>query len=452
MPYERISRTPSRVALAALLLLATEACKKGEGERAPAPIPSASASAPPETPNEGTRTARALALQKPTGSSPIDKEIEVLVRRIEKTPEPMEPWILLGRAWIRKARLSSDPGYYLNAGASADLVLQREPKNRPARNLRAAVLLESHAFTEAKDLAEQVLLDDPEDLFALGTKSDAALDLGHFDEALTSAQRLMDLKPSLPAYARAGHLRWLQGDANGAKKNYRAAMDAYDPRDPEPFAWVLVQAAKIFWYEGDVDGADKGFDRALDAVRDYPPALVGKARVALAKGDGKRAADLAARAFAKSPLCEMAWVLSDARKAAGDEKGAAEAEKRLVEIGRASDRRTLAAFYATKDKEHDEALSLLRAELSIRKGIYTSDALAWALYRKGDFAAARKESDEALAHGTREPALLFHAGAIRIAQGEKKEGDKLVREALRLNPHFDPTAAAEAKKLLGQEG
>nr|WP_240806890.1 hypothetical protein [Polyangium spumosum] len=434
--------------LAALLVLVIPACKKAESEARPAPTSSAAAAPPAE--DEGARTTRALALQKPNGSSVIDKEIELLERRIEKTPEPIDPWILLGRAWIRKARFEADPGYYLNAGAAADLVLGRAPKNRPARNLRAAVLLESHAFVEAKDLAAQILAEDPDDLLALGTKSDAALELGHFDEALASAQRFMDLKPSLPSYARAAHLRWLQGDATGAKKNYRAAMDASDPRDPEPFAWVLVEAAKVFWHEGDVDGADKGFDRALSAVSDYPPALVGKARVALAKGETKRAVELAARAFARSPLCETAWLLGDARKAAGDEKGAAEAYERVAQIGRASERRALAAFHATRDEKHDEALALIREEMAVRKGIHTTDVLAWALYRKGDLAAARKESDAARAHGTREPTLLFHAGAIRIAQGEKNEGEELVREALAMNPHFDPTAAAEAKKLLGQ--
>ena len=455
-PSERISRTPSRWALAALLVLVIPACNKATQETPPAPLVSAaaapSASVGPPAQDDATRTTRALALQKPSGSSTVDKEIEILVRRIEKTPEPIEPWILLGRAWVRKARYEADPGYYLNAGAVADLVLGREPKNRAARNLRAAVLLESHAFVEAKDLADQILADDADDLLALGTKADAALELGDFDEAVASAQRLMDLKPSLPAYGRAGLLRWLQGDPAAAKKNYRAAMDASDPRDPEPLAWVLVEAAKVFWYEGDVDGADKGFDRALSAVAEYPPALVGKARVALAKGDAKRAAELAARAFAKSPLCETAWLLGDTRKAAGDEKGAEEAYKRVAAIGHATDKRTLAAFLAAKNKDADEALTLLREEMKVRKGIHTTDVLAWALYRKGDFAAARKESDAARAHGTREPVLLFHAGAIRIAQGEKKEGEKLVREALAMNPHFEPNAVAEAHKLLGEGG
>lgn len=394
--------------------------------------------------------ARLLALQKPSGSSIVDKEIDVLQKAAEKNPDSMDAWILLGRAWARKARWTKDPGYWLNTDACAKVVLEREPKHRLARALVGMVLLEQHAFADAKDVADQLLLEDKDDLEALGLKSDAALEMGQFDEALTAAQKMMDLKPNLPSYARAAHLRWLQGDANAAKKIYRAAFDARDPRDPEPFAWLLAEAALIFWHEGDIEGADKGFDKALDTFTDEPSALLGKARVALAQGNAQRAAEHAQRAFARSPICEAAWILGDARSKAGDERGAEEAYKQLIDCGRKSDKRTLAAFFATKNRDVDEAVSLAKEEAKVRQDIHTRDVLAWALYRKGDFTAARKESDAATAHGTKEPILLYHAGAIRIAQGEKKEGEKLVREAIALNPHFEPTASVEAKKLLGE--
>ena len=41
--------------------------------------------------------------------------------------------------------------------------------------------------------------------------------LGRFDDAVKAAQKMNDLKPSLPAYSRASHLRWLRGDVEGAK-------------------------------------------------------------------------------------------------------------------------------------------------------------------------------------------------------------------------------------------
>jgi tetratricopeptide (TPR) repeat protein len=230
----------------------------------------------------------------------------------------------------------------------------------------------------------------------------------------------------------------------------KLAMDARDPSDPEPGAWVVVQAAMIFWHEGDYDGADKGFGQALEAVREYPPALVGKGRVALAKGDWKRAIDLLERAYRQSPLVETAWLLGDAKHAAGDAAGAAEAYARVVKTGRQTDPRTLALYYATKDIEHDEALRLADAERKVRDDVYTEDAFAWALYRAGKLAEARAASDKALALGTKDARLLYHAGAIRIATGDRSGGEPLLREALKLNPKFDVTGAAEAEKALSR--
>ncbi|UQA63702.1 tetratricopeptide repeat protein [Polyangium aurulentum] len=433
------------MALAALLWTLPLACNKAEP---PTPPKETAAPAAESAPKGGS--ARTLALQKPAGNPLVDREIEALQKVADKAGDKADPWILLGRAWIKKARESADPGYYLNASACADTVLGFEPKSRPARDLRGLVLVEQHAFADALDLAEQILIEDPDDLMALGTKSDALLELGRFDEAVKSAQRMVDLKPNLPSYARAAHLRWLQGDLDAAKSIYRQAMDARDPRDPEPHAWVLVNAAKVFWHEGDIEGADRGFERALGVLSDYPAALVGRARVALAQNDPKRAAELAERAYKKSPLPLHAWVLGDARKAAGDEKGAEEAYA-LVLKGRSTDPRTVALFLAVKGKDADEALALARKELGVRRDIYTRDTLAWALYRKGQIADARVESEAAIALGTKDASLLYHAGAIRIAAGDSEGGEKLVREALKTNPHFDPTGAAEAKKLLGEE-
>lgn len=434
-----------------LLVFATLGCRNSEKDVSPAPAVSASAhESAIKSDTSPQKVARLLALQKPGGSTALDKEIEILQKATEKNIDSLDPWILLGRAWARKARRTKDPGYWLNVDACAKVVFEREPKHRMARQLAAMVQLEQHAFADAKDAAEQLLLEDSDDLEALGLKSDAALELGQFDTALQAAQKMVDIKPNLPSYARAAHLRWLQGDSNAAKSIYKAAFDARDPRDPEPYAWILTEAALIFWHEGDIEGADKGFDKALEAFSDEPSALLGKARVALAKGDSKQALEFANRALAISGTAEAYWISSDAKILAGDTKGADEAAEKLVAIGQKSDKRTLAAYWATKNKNIDEALKLAKEEANIRQDIHTRDVLAWVYYRKGDFKAARKESDEAMAHGTKEPILLYHAGAIRLAQGEKKDGESLIREALKMNPHFDSTSSAEAKKLVGE--
>jgi tetratricopeptide (TPR) repeat protein len=394
-------------------------------------------------------TARALALADPAAPALVDAEIRGHQKKLEKLPQHIDTWILLGRAWVRKARETADPGYYLNSKACADIVLDFAPGNSLARNLIAQTLLNDHKFYEARDLAAEILAKEPEDLVALGTLSDALMEVGRYEEAVAAADKMVDLKPSLPSYARASYLIWLHGDTKRAASSARlAAESGRDPSFPEPRAWTLVQAALIFWHQGDYDGADAGFKLALKEFNDYPPALVGSARVALAKGDAKTAVELLEKAHKQNPLVETAWRLGDARAAAGDQKGAEQAYEIAVKDGRRTDHRTLALFFAVKNRDIDEAVQLAKGEMTVRPGIYTCDAYAWALYRKGKLPEAREAMDKATQLGTKDATLLYHAGAIRIAAGDKVEGVKLVREALALNPKFDPVGAAEAAKLV----
>jgi tetratricopeptide (TPR) repeat protein len=390
-----------------------------------------------------------LALAKTSGTSAVDTALATMREAAVKNPKKADLWIALGRAWIRKARESSDPGYYLHADACARMALALEPSNRLAQDLHAMVLLNDHKFEDARQAALAITEARNDDPVAYGTLSDALLELGRFDDAARATQTMMDLKPNLPSYSRASYIRWLQGDDAAAKEIARHAIDAGgDVRDTEPLAWVLVQASMIFWHEGDYEGAEAGFDRALASFPEFPPALVGKGRVAMARGDAKRAAELFGRAYGASPLAETAWLLGDARTAAGDIDGAKEAYGRVLEVGKKTDGRTLALFLATKNADPEHALHLAEAECHVRGDVYTDDALAWALYRNGRFPEAAKAIARATRLGTRDARLLYHEGAIHIAMGETGRGRELVVRALAMNPHFDTTGAAEAAALV----
>jgi tetratricopeptide (TPR) repeat protein len=444
MASPMLSLPPVRAALL-LGCIAAAACKPDPSPASPAPSAERVVDAAPSI-------ARRLALQKLEGKRPVDREIEARQKAVTgKAAENADAWVLLGRAWVKKARESSDPGFYLNANACAEIALEVAPGNRAALNLSALVLLNQHRFQDARDQAAQILAKAPHDRMALGTLSDALLELGRYAEATDAAQKMMDGKPNLPSYIRASYLEWLRGDAAAAIESAKAAIDAgRDPNDPEPRCWAMTQAAMIFWHRGDRAGADAGFAATLKECADYPPALAGRGRAALAGGEAARAAELLAASFAASPLAETAWLLGDARAAAGDAKGAAEAWAEVVRIGRAGDPRTLAQFYATKDRDREEAVRLAEAEKKVRDDLYTEDTLAWALHRVGRIAEARAAAEKGTALGTKDARLLYHAGAIRIAAGDKAAGEKLVREALSLCPGFDWSGAKEAEALLAR--
>jgi hypothetical protein len=100
-----------------------------------------------------------------------------------------------------------------------------------------------------------------------------------------------------------------------------------------------------------------------------------------------------------------------------------------------------------RDLPHDDALRLIEAERATRGGIYVDDVYAWALYRAGRIPEARAASNRAMRLGTLDACILYHAGAIRIADGDNS-GFGLVQKALNLNPKFDVTGSEEAARLL----
>jgi tetratricopeptide (TPR) repeat protein len=390
-----------------------------------------------------------LAMREAGGSASIDRHIGDLQRRLRREPSSPEAWLTLGEAWVLKAREEADPGLYHSAEDCARAALALARDSQRAHRLLGLVLLEDHRFGEARRLAEALVARAPDDAAAHGVLSDALLELGRTEEAAHSAQRMMDLKPNLPAYVRASYLLWLLGDVEGALESARLAVDAGG--EAEARAWARTQAALLRWSRGDLDGADAELERALAEAPEHAAAMVVRGRVALSRRDFAAARAWLERAHRRAPLPETAWLLGDARAASGDDAGAREAYDRVIRDGRAIDHRTLALFLATKGRELEEAVRLAEAERAVRRDVYTEDAYAWALFRSGRIAEADRAAREATRLGTPDPRLLWHAGAIRIASGARREGLALVRRALRLNPEFDLTGAAEAREVLARE-
>ena len=400
------------------------------------------------TPSSGE--SREICLANPEGGSSIDDAILHSQEQARRLSIEAEPWVLVGRGWVRKARLTADPGFYVNVRACVDTALSVAPGNRSALQLRALSLMNDHRFVEARSVADQILSREPNDAITLGVLSDALLELGEFDNAAAATQRMVDLQPDMASYSRAAYFRWLEGDTNNAKRFMRYALNGRDIQDREPTAWTFVQAGTMYWSEGDYEGADAVFAEALKWVPGHAPALTGRARVELSLGRPRQAVELLEKAYAINRLPETAWLLGDAREMAGDAAGARAAYEHVIREGRKTDHLTLALFYATKNREPEEALRLIEAERRVRGGIYVDDAYAWVLYRAGRIAVARAASDRALRLHTRDARLLYHGGVIRLAAGDP-QGRGLIRQALKLNPGFDWTAAAEASQVLKNE-
>lgn len=399
--------------------------------------------------------AERMALLPPPADSrsPVDAELSALQDRARRFPSKIENWILLGQTWIRRARESAEPGFYRNADACADMALRLQAGSPLALNLRALVLMNDHRFADARLVAEQILRRNDFDPMAWGTLSDALLEQGNVAAAEEAVGRMMALKPNLPAYSRASYLHFLRGRSAEAKEAIRLAIDSAGSRssDSEPRAWAIVQAAQLFFLEGDYEGAEAGFAMALQTLPQYPPALVGRAQVAMAQGHAAEAVPLLTRAYELSPLVETLWQLGDARRLAGDAAGAQEAYSQLERQGRRGDPRTLAYYFAKRGQRLDLAHELISEERGGRGDPYTLDVQAWVLFKRGQVAEARRIIDGpgVLGLGLRDARVLYHAAAIHAATGDADGARKLAADALQRSPHFDVEDASAAARLAG---
>ena len=96
----------------------------------------------------------------------------------------------------------------------------------------------------------------------------------------------------------------------------------------------------------------------------------------------------------------------------------------------------------------DEALRLAKAEFEIRRDIYTWDALAWVLYKRGEYPEAKDAIGKALRLHTSDPMLFFHAGMISRALNENDTATQYLGKALTINPQFHVAYAGEARQAL----
>jgi len=387
-------------------------------------------------------------------AKPLDRQFQVIQNAIERAPADPKGYNRLCAAYMKKARETDDFGFNARAETALDrsFELNSSADNYDAIRLKAMLLLVYHRFGEALEVARRAQEIKPQDPLNYGAITDALVELGDYPAAFNTAQAMMDIKPSTSSYSRVSYLRELQGDTKGAVESMRAAAEAAG--DPETAAWCLVHLGDLLINSGKASAAEHELDNALRIFPDYYLALAGKARARLATADTDSAITYYKQAQERVPLPEFAIALGDLYT----RRGLSEEAKRqydfvefLEQAGTTETQtysRSIALFWADHDIKLDEALTAAKREREIRSDIYTSDVLAWCLFKKGRLTEAKTAMDEALRLGTRDARLFYHAGMIEQGLGNRRAAVKYLRLALKTNPSFDILQAETARKTL----
>jgi tetratricopeptide (TPR) repeat protein len=384
----------------------------------------------------------ALVLTPQAVKSHTDKEISQFQQRIREGRN-VELWLdRLGWAFVAKARESFDPGFYKLAEQCALCMEKRNPQSQEAMLLRAHVLQNLHRFKESEALA-RLLVEQRGLSFDYGLLGDALMEQGKLGDAVEAYKQMMNLKPDLRAYARAAHMRWLKGDVEGAIEAMQLAVSAASPADAESGAWVNTRLAFYEFQAGRVSEAEQRCALALSLQNDYPPTLLLQGRILLSQSRFGEAVVVLQKAAKLNPLPEYQWTLAEGLRAAGKENEASDVETQLCQRGASSDPRALALYLATRQESPETALRLARAELDSRGDVFSHDALAWSLAATGKLTEAHSEMQRALAEGTREARLFFHAGIIASQAGHSADAERWLRKASELSHLLLPSERNE---------
>lgn len=381
-----------------------------------------------------------------------DAEINSVLKIIKKSPDSPTGYTQLATIYIKKARETGDFSLNTKADTAVNRALDIEPQNVLARKLQASLSLTFHRFDDALRQGLELQKEFPNDAFVYGVLTDANVELGNYKEAIDAAQKMVDLKPNTSSYARVAHLRSLHGDTEGAIEMMKLAARTADPQNKEAQSWCLVQLGDELWKNGRFAEAEKVYDEALANFPDYYLALAGKGRAYIAHKDLDTALFFLTQANNRVPNVETTILLGDIYTKQGDAERAKQ-QYDLVEIieqkiGVSNDRKRLALLWADHDMRLDEALEITSAEYKTRKDIFTADAFAWTLFKKGNLVEAKQIISGAMMLKTKDARILYHAGMIEKSSGNKKDAKRLIETALKLNPAFDLLQVENARKTL----
>lgn len=387
---------------------------------------------------------------------PVNDAIQTFQDRIKKNPKDAVSYTLLGELYIRQARETGDVGGYQRAEAALLQALELLPGYAPAGASLASVYYAQHDFEQALDLAEQAYESNPKNISALVVMGDAHLSLGNYQQAEKIYRDLEEMIASPPVLARLANLQELKGNPNEALHLIRlAAGNALRSSGTRAsVAWYLLRVGDVYFNMGQIKNSGAYYEASLRVFENYHLALAGLGKIRAAQGKYDEAIDYYQRAIRIVPQPDFLAALGDLY-AITDQQDEAQLQYETVEyIGKLAAlnhqiyNRQLANFYSDRDVHVENALHLALAELESRKDIYGYDAAAWAQYKNGNLNEAQTLMEYALALGTQDAHLYYHAGMIALGLGDQAKAREYLEQALAINPHFSILYVGEVERIL----
>lgn len=394
-------------------------------------------------PRRSVLTACGLVASAAVAFAADNDRITLLEKRTAERPHDFVALTLLGQEWTRRAREVGDLSIYTKAEAAFRAALAEFDQHPPALIGLGAVRMALHRFDEAAQLMQKVLASHPDNDDAHLLLFDALFATGNVAAA---EKQLAELEESPAILARRSELARFHGATDDERKLALRAAEGAEGRgeSAENVATYRVRLGELYFRRGDFDSAEAQYRLAQTAL---PTAYSVSEHIAELRGAQEHfgeASGIYQKLLSRADRPDLAQALGDLYDFQGSAAEAKPWHQQALAGYRASIDRGeihfihhLAGYYCDVQQDGAEAVKWARKDLEMRQTPAAHDAMAWALYRAGDFLASRAEIDAALSGGIKDAHILSHASFIYSAAGDLKKGEDLRREAAAVNPHYN---------------
>lgn len=420
------------------------------------PAPASHPAAPVAPVEQGPLAGPAEAPTGATSTAAIDHALKAWTTNFARNSKDFLSATNIATLYDARGRLTGDISDYGRAQDAIGKALVALPDYVPALVLQARLLQTLHDFPGALSAAQAILKNDPTVLQALATAGDAELELGDVSGAASAFTSLQTQAPGPAVTARLARLAFIQGDTTAAITLAQRAWDEAKAagQTGASLGWYAYLAGTTAVSTGSADTALAWFQKAEAVWPNSYLVLAGEARAQAALGQADAAIASYEHAIAIAPQPDALTALGDLYALRGDTKLAdeqfatVEAIGHLAAVNQQVYNRQLVLFSVNHDRDLATALTLAQQELGVRHDAYGYDAYAWALNANGRPADADIVMVKALAFGTRDALLLYHAGEIKLALGDTAAARAYLTDALGISGALDPLAASKAAASL----
>jgi tetratricopeptide (TPR) repeat protein len=272
-------------------------------------------------------------------------------------------------------------------------------------------------------------------------RADLDFQHGRYQMAENGYLDVLQHERSWGALGRLAHLRGKMGDVTGADRLYEEAEDQLTAKEMRSYAWLEVQRGFLDFARGQYGEARLHYQCA-DAA--YPGYWLVKEHIAEllgAEGRYEKAAAIFERVVSKIERPDLEQAIGELYELAGITEPAVYWKERALTAYLQSARRGevhfyhhLVDYYTDVVEDGAEAVKWAHKDLRLRENFATQAALAWSLYRDGQFGDAVRWIDRALASSVVDALLYFRANEIYSAVGAEAESRHLREQAMKLNP------------------